>query len=110
MSKAIPIISPLHNRPLGDVVDELGAVNAQIAELEGRQKMLKATLIAAGIDKAEGAAFAATVIPEAMVSTLDVKRIAAEMGESWCARFSRWSKRSATVRVAPLPASLPKAA
>jgi hypothetical protein len=113
MPKAIvQNITPLHNRSLGDLVDELGAVNAQIAELEGRQRLLKTALIAAGIDKAEGAEFAATILPETMVSALDVKRIAADMGGSWCARFLRWSKRSATVRVAPVSqsASLPKAA
>lgn len=49
------------NNDIKNIVDELGQVAAEIAELTARQDALKAELIAAGVDAVEGDLFRATV-------------------------------------------------
>jgi hypothetical protein len=97
------ITNPLHNLPLPAVVDELGGLKAQIAELETREKALRAELIRRGTAAVEGAAYSAT-ITEAVRWTLDSKAVRAEMGDGW------WTARCrqgvvTTVTVAPRAAT-----
>jgi hypothetical protein len=42
MPKATAIISPFNNLPVGEIVDQLGTVKAEIADLETREKTLRA--------------------------------------------------------------------
>ena len=73
MAKApanIASINPLHNLPPAQLVDQLGALKAEIAALEGREKTLREELLHRGITEAEGARFSA-MITQAVRWTLD---------------------------------------
>ena len=62
MPKAIANISSLsvyHNLSAGDLADQLGAVKAEIAALEDREKNLRDELIQRGVSECQGAAFGA---------------------------------------------------
>jgi hypothetical protein len=43
--------SPYHNLPVGDLADQLGAVKAEIAVLEAREKSLRDELIRRGVSE-----------------------------------------------------------
>jgi hypothetical protein len=75
-------ITTLHNLPLGEIVDQLGRVKAEAAEIKAREDLLKAELTARGVPEAEGDLFRATVT-EACRWTLDAERVKAEMGAGW---------------------------
>jgi hypothetical protein len=74
--------SPLHNLPLGEIVDQLGRVKAEAAEIKAREDLLKAEMITRGVSEAEGELFRATVTT-ASRWTLDAERVKAEMGAGW---------------------------
>jgi len=78
----VPSVSPLHNLSAGDLVDPLGSLKADLADLKAREDALRAELISRKLPEAEGALFRATVT-EAARWTLDVDRVKAEMGEDW---------------------------
>jgi hypothetical protein len=64
MPKAIANIvsvSPYHNLSAGDLADQLGAVKAEIAVLEAREKALRDELIRRGVSECQGAAFGASI-------------------------------------------------
>ena len=63
MPKAVSISSPspYHNLSIGELVDQLGAVKAEIADLEAREKSLRAELLKRCVIEAEGAVYAAAV-------------------------------------------------
>ena len=84
MPKATRILppSPYHNISAGDLVDELGTLKAHIADLEAREKLLRAELIDRRTTCAEGSVYSAT-ITEAVRWTLDSKAVRAEMGDGW---------------------------
>ena len=84
----IPSASPLHNLSAGDLIDELGALKADLADLKAREEGLKAELIARGLPEAEGALFRATV-SQGTRWTLDVERVKSEMGEAWYTSHSK---------------------
>jgi hypothetical protein len=93
----IAFVSPLHSLALGEIVDRLGHVKAEAAEIKAREDVLKAELIARGISDAEGALFRVT-ISEATRWTLDADGIRREMGEGWCLARSKVASVT-TVRV-----------
>jgi hypothetical protein len=78
----ITSLRPLHNPPLGEIVDQLGRVKAEAAEIKAREDLLKAELTARDVSEAEGALFRATVTV-ASRWTLDAERVKAEMGVGW---------------------------
>ena len=82
MPKAIPIISAFHNLSAGDLADQLGALKAEIAELEAREKFLRDELIRRSDGEVEGSFYRAT-ISDAVRWTLDAKAVRSEMGEPW---------------------------
>jgi hypothetical protein len=85
MPKAtVDLIRPtsLNNLPLGEIVDQLGRVKAEAAEIKAREDLLKAELTARDVSEAEGDLFRATVTV-ASRWTLDAERVKAELGESW---------------------------
>jgi hypothetical protein len=90
MPKAIPILSQFHNLPTGEIVDQLGAVKAEIADLEAREKTLRAELLKRCVIEAEGDQYAAA-ITQAVRWTLDTKSVRAEMGAAWFDRRCRQS-------------------
>ena len=63
------------------MADELGAVNADIAELQAKARELKDALIASGYDRIEGSLFAANVVV-AERTTVNWKGIATKLGAS----------------------------
>jgi hypothetical protein len=83
-------VSLFHNLSIGELVDQLGHVKAEAAEIKAREDALRAELIARGITEAEGMLFRATVT-EATRWTLDAERIKAEMGELWTVAHSKVS-------------------
>jgi hypothetical protein len=82
MPKAISVVSQFDNLPIGEIVDQLGTVKAEIADLEAREKTLRAELLKRCVFEAEGAVYAATVT-QAMRWTLDAKAVRAELGDNW---------------------------
>jgi hypothetical protein len=90
MPKATVILSQFHNLPAGDLVDRLGALKAEIADLESREKALRDELIRRGVPAIEGALYDAT-ITEAVRWTLDSKGVKAEMGSAWYDKRCRQS-------------------
>src|SRR5262249_26195221 len=99
MPKAIPILSQFHNLSAGDLADDHGQICAQIVDLETRKRTIAGELIRRGVTEAEGALFRSLVVAETMVTTLDRHGIEKEMGEAWIARFLKFSKRSAFVKM-----------
>ena len=90
MPKAIPIISAFHNLSAGDVADQLGAVKAEIADLEDRERNLRDELIRRGGAEIDGTLYRAT-ITDAVRWMLDANAVHSEMGEAWwnaCCRQS----------------------
>src|SRR5580692_5330384 len=90
MPKATAIISQFHNLPVGELVDQLGTVKAEIANLETREKNLRAELLKRCVIKAEGDQYAAAVT-QAVRWTLDTKAVRSEMGDGWFDRRCRQS-------------------
>jgi hypothetical protein len=81
-------LRPLHNLPLGEIVDQLGLVKVAAAEIEAREKTLKAELAARDVREADGALFHVK-ITEAARWTIDTSRVREEMGESWVVARSK---------------------
>lgn len=96
------------NRPLGDLVDELGAVKAAIADMEQREADLTDALKASGESAVEGALFRVT-IAENVRESLDIAAIRKAMPAAWLAKFTRRSA-SYTLRVASRNGKLAAAA
>jgi hypothetical protein len=78
----IASVSLFHNLPPHDLADQLGALKAEIAELEAREKALRGELLRRGITQIEGAQYGAAVT-NAVRWTLDTKAVKAEMGTAW---------------------------
>jgi len=108
MPKATSILSPFHNLPVGEVVDQLGSVKAQISDLETREKALRDELIRRGITAASGDAYGANV-SSAVRWSLDIKALKAEFGADWYDRHCRQALVT-TVKVEPRAVVLPIAA
>jgi hypothetical protein len=99
MPKATVILSPFHNLSAGDLVDQLGKLKAQIADLETREKALRGALIARCTTAAEGSLYCAT-ITDAVRWTLDTKAVKAEMGATW---YDAHCRQSVVTTVATKP-------
>jgi hypothetical protein len=67
---------------LAAIVDQLGAIKAQQADLKARAGTLQAQLIEAGVTEADGALFRATV-SYSNVESVDWKAIAAKLEPSY---------------------------
>ena len=93
MPKATAIISQFDNLPVVEIVDQLGSVKAEIADLEARE--LRAELLKRCVIEAEGAQYAAAVT-QAVRWTLDTKSVRAEMGDVW---FDRRCQQSLVTTV-----------
>src|SRR5215469_207962 len=107
MPKAIRDIvslSPYHNLSAGDLVDRLGALKAEIADLEAREKLPRAELIDRRTACAEGSVYSAT-ITEAVRWTLDTSAVKAEMGSAWYDARCRQSVVT-TVAIKPRPVAV----
>lgn len=115
MPKAIPKTaemsptSPFHNLTSADLADIHGQLGAEIAELEARRKAIASELTRRGVRHVKGDLFESTVVCEAMVANIDREAIERDMGESWLARYLKWTRRCASVRTTPRIASDMKA-
>jgi hypothetical protein len=90
--------SQFHNMDTADLADMHGRLGAEIAELEARRKAIAEEMIARGVPRIEGDLFESTVVGETMVANIDRQAIERDMGESWLAKYLKWSKRCASVR------------
>jgi hypothetical protein len=92
----------VENMDTAKLVDEIGGVNAIIADFEKRKKAMVVELLARAGDRKyiDGKLYTATIVPECIVVSLDAERIKAEMNEAWIAEYSKESPRKASVRVA----------
>ena len=99
-------------RPVGELIDELGAVRAQQAALKIAEAGLRDAILAHRVGEAEGKIYRFTLI-SATRSTLDVDRVRREMGEQWYENMCR-STATTSLRVTPrrevLAAALAEAA
>jgi hypothetical protein len=93
--------SPFHNLETADLADIHGQLGAEIAALEARRKEIAAEMIRRGVQRAEGDLFESTVVCETMVASIDREAIERDMGESWLARYLKWTRRCASVRTTP---------
>jgi hypothetical protein len=91
--------SKLSNMLPGAIADELGALQADAAEIEARRGELAAELIRRGVTVAEGALFRATVVPEGTQQRLDRKALERDLGAANIAPYLKESKRAAYVQV-----------
>jgi hypothetical protein len=105
VSKATEHPTRFDNLSDGQLVDELGALKAELAELNERENALKSALIARGVGEVEGARFRASISAESIRWTLDGAAVKAEMGEAWVPRHSKRSRVSPAVRIAARIAS-----
>ena len=111
MPKAVQNVSALsvyHNLSAGDLADQLGAVKAEIAALEDREKNLRDELIHRGVSESQGAAFSAQ-ISEGIRWTLNTQAVKSEMGLAWYDARCRQS-RVTTITVKPLSGPMSAAA
>lgn len=88
----------------GSVVDRLGAIKAQIAELKQVEGNLVALLINSGDGAVDGDTFRATISDVAERTSLDVKAAEAKLRElgvdgRWFSKNQKVSKGYTTVRV-----------
>jgi hypothetical protein len=83
-------LSLFHNLSVGELVDALGHVKAEGAEVKAREDALRAELLARGVTEAEGMLFRAS-ISQCTRWTLDAGRIRQELGELWCISHSKVS-------------------
>jgi hypothetical protein len=97
--------SQFHNLGAADLADIHGQLSAEIATLEARRKEIAAEMIRRGVQHVEGDLFETTVVAEAMVANIDRKAIERDMGESWLAKYLKWTKRCASVRTMPRAAA-----
>ena len=103
--------SNLHNLPASQIVDDYGAVCAQIRGLELRRDAIKAALIEHARDATEvfGSQFRVG-ISTATRWTLDQAAVRAQLGEHWCTRHSKLAHVT-SLRALPIAApALPIAA
>jgi len=82
MPKATTILTQFHNIPAGDIADQFGALKAEIADLEAREKLLRDELVRRGAPEIDGALFRVTV-SESVRWTLNTAAVKAEMGAAW---------------------------
>lgn len=80
------------------LVDELGLVKAQIAELEAREKALKQALVDAGQAAYAGTFYDATV-SHSERENFDTKRLREDLGADTCAPYVKAPSQIVTVRV-----------
>ena len=83
-------VSLFHNLAIGELVDQLGHVKAEAAEIKAREDALRAELLVRGVTEAEGMLFRAS-ISESTRWTLDAERVKTEMGELWTVAHSKVS-------------------
>ncbi len=83
----------------GQIVDELGALKAQVSDLTKREKALKDEIIRRldGFGVTEGALFRAAVSTSTTCS-LDTKAIREKMPEAWLQAHSK-QRETTTVRI-----------
>lgn len=78
----------MKSRTVSELVDDLGAVRAEMAELESRDKALREELIRRQVTEASGRLYRMAIVA-ATRSTLDAKGIRREMGDTWCEAHTR---------------------
>lgn len=90
-------VTTLSQRKLENIVDELGLLKAQIAELRETEKLLQAELIGTEQSRIEGKLFQAAII-EAKRQTVDVKALRETFGEKFLQPYLK-TKYYTAVRV-----------
>ena len=100
MSKAPVILSQFHNLSAGDLADRLGAVRAEIADLEAREKSLRDELIRRGEAEAQGSVYRAGV-SQGIRWTLNTQLVKEEMGLAWYDAHCR-QQSVTTISVKPI--------
>jgi hypothetical protein len=104
MSATAKIIPPVVSLSTARIVDDLGAVRAQIAELKLREEALASAVKAEGFGAYEGALFRATVSEVASSTTLDPKAAEAKLRElgvdgRWFSKHQKVRAASVAIRV-----------
>ena len=92
--RKVPVMTPT------ETVDRIGALRAEIADLESEVKRLQSVLTETGLDSIVGSAFRASLVEQTR-ETLDRKGLEAQFGVAEIARFARASTFSFW-RVTPL--------
>lgn len=80
------------------VIDELGFIKAQIAELEAKEKTLTDALKATGADKFSGSFFDATV-SRSERENIDVRRLKEDLGEDVIKDYRKAATQIVTLKL-----------
>jgi hypothetical protein len=108
MPKATRILSSsrYHNLSAGDLVDRLGALKAEIGNLQIREKALRDELIRRGSSSVDGAVYSAS-ITDAVRWSRDTAAVRTEMGSDWYdARCRQPVVTAVAVKARPVPVQL----
>ncbi len=79
---------------MAELADRVGELKAAKAEIEGYIDHLRELFAASGRAEAEGALFRVALGAESEAATIDRKAIERDMGESWIAKYLKWSRRA----------------
>jgi hypothetical protein len=79
-----------------DLADRVGELKAVKADIDNYLERLKTLFVASGRDTAEGVLFRVVLSAESCSSNLDRKAIEAAMGETWLAKYLKWTRPSRT--------------
>ena len=84
-----PEVKRLRQISSGDLADEVGAVKAQISDLEARLDAYKAEGVRRDLREADGKLFRVTLTPPGISRRLDPRTLLAVFGDAFVNHFSR---------------------
>lgn len=103
-----PKNSGLRRQSIGQLVDRLGEVRAQVTALQHEDREIKSEILRRRVGEADGAKFRFALV-SAVRWTLNVAAVKAEMGEEWVERRSKMAT-VVSARVLPRAEALASAA
>lgn len=77
----------------GELADRVGDCKAAIADLDAYIGRMRDWLEASGLSCAEGALFRVTITADSRQSTIDRKKLEADLGEVKLRKYLKWSAR-----------------
>ncbi len=79
---------------MAELADRVGKLRAAKAEIDADIERMRELFAASGQPEAEGTLFRVAIGAQCMAATLDRAAIERDMGESWIAKYLKWSKRA----------------
>ena len=92
-----------HNLDDAVLADELGAVSAELRQLERRKQLLREAILQRGLDLIRGAQFEVPIVERTRAS-LDEHSLRVDMGDNW---VEQYVCRTAYYELRPRPVASP---